>query len=234
MKSVFAFGCSVLLAAAFSSPAAGQFFNQGAPAASQVGALGGSFASRAMTRPLGGIRPPVVAAPGFPGPARGGRPGFRGPGPGTGIPYAYSVYVPSYFDSYADPYAYPQSVAPSVAQQSAPAPPVIINQYFSGPPPDQNAPVSQNYQSNPAPQQAPDTGAASTPGAPLAPPENYYLIAYKNHSVYAALAYWVEDGTLHYVTTQNTHNQASMDLIDIELTKNLNQARNVTFSLPGQ
>ena len=68
----------------------------------------------------------------------------------------------------------------------------------------------------------------------LAPAENYYLIAYKNHSVYAALAYWVEDDTLHYVTTQNTHNQASLALIDIELTKNLNQARNVPFSVPGR
>ena len=52
--------------------------------------------------------------------------------------------------------------------------------------------------------------------------------------IYSALAYWVEDKTLHYVTTQNTHNQASLDLIDLTLTKNLNQANDVPFSIPGQ
>ena len=61
------------------------------------------------------------------------------------------------------------------------------------------------------------------PGDPIGTPQNYYLIAYKNHAVYTALAYWVEDKTLHYVTTQNTHNQASLDLIDLTLTKSLNQ-----------
>jgi hypothetical protein len=65
-------------------------------------------------------------------------------------------------------------------------------------------------------------------------PRSYYLIAYRNHAVYSAIAYWVEDKTLHYVTTQNTHNQASLDLIDLELTKSLNQAHDVPFSIPGQ
>jgi hypothetical protein len=64
--------------------------------------------------------------------------------------------------------------------------------------------------------------------------QNYYLIAYKNHAIYAALAYWVEDKTLHYVTTQNTHNQASIDLIDIDLTKSLNQSREVPFTIAGR
>ena len=57
------------------------------------------------------------------------------------------------------------------------------------------------------------------------------MIAYKNHAIYAALAYWVEDKTLHYVTTQNRHNQASMDLIDLTLTKSLNEDRQVPFTI---
>ena len=60
------------------------------------------------------------------------------------------------------------------------------------------------------------------------------MIAYKNHAVYTALAYWVEDKTLHYVTTQNTHNQASLDLIDLALTKSLNRRNDVPFAIPGQ
>ena len=43
--------------------------------------------------------------------------------------------------------------------------------------------------------------------------------------------HWVEDKTLHYVTTQNTHNQASLDLIDLTLTKSLNQHNDVPFAI---
>ncbi len=75
---------------------------------------------------------------------------------------------------------------------------------------------------------------APQPGDPIGTAQNYYLIAYKDHSVYAVLAYWVEGNTLNYVTTQNTHNQASLNLIDLDLTKTLNQARSVPFSLPGK
>jgi hypothetical protein len=44
----------------------------------------------------------------------------------------------------------------------------------------------------------------------------------------------VEDKTLNYVTAGNTHNQASLDLIDMDLTKTLNQARGVPFSIAGK
>ena len=121
-------------------------------------------------------------------------------------------------------------------------PPVVINQYFGAPDPNQGfAPgfVPGDPNGNPAyrsgpPEPPPATGASSPqPGDPIGPAQNYYLIAYKDHSVYPALAYWVEDNTLNYVTTQNTHNQASLNLIDLELTKTLNQARSVPFSIPG-
>ena len=52
--------------------------------------------------------------------------------------------------------------------------------------------------------------------------------------MYAALTWWVEGSTLHYVTTQNTHNQASLDLIDVDRTTKLNQDHNVPFSIPGR
>ena len=74
----------------------------------------------------------------------------------------------------------------------------------------------------PAPSQA-----ASQP----APEPRSYLIAFKDHSVYSALAYWVEDHTLHYVTTQNTHNQADVTEVDLDFTKKLNSDRNMPFSL---
>jgi hypothetical protein len=147
----------------------------------------------------------------------------------NGFVGGYSYYIPGYFD-YLDTDAYPGSyygaAAAPQAPLYAPAPaapqqPVIINQYFGAQGPD---PQNNNTSAPPDGQPTASTGA----------PENYYLIAYKNHAVYSALAYWVEDKTLHYVTTQNTHNQASLDLIDVNLTKTLNQSNDVPFSLPGQ
>lgn len=198
------------------------------------GALGGGAALGAMSRPLGGFSSGLNSF---------NRGVSRTParrGAAYNYPYAYSVWVPDYFDylngtgSYAAPYGAPPPAAggyydPSLAGPPPSQQPVIINQYFSGPPAAQ-----QPYGPSPyaQPPNAPETNNTSAaPGDTLGTPQTYYLIAYKNHAIYAALAYWVEDKTLHYVTTQNTHNQASMDLIDLTLTKSLNQDRQVPFTI---
>jgi hypothetical protein len=216
VKFRFAFGYTVAVAAFLAIPVQAQVLSSG-------GALGGKFASPGIGRPLGGV--PLPGSP-----SRNTRAVPRKAIYG-GVPYAYSFYVPNYFDNpfsdvpvapYAPPYPVPYPAPYPAATPATPAPPVIINQYFSG------------TVDRPAPQESFQEAGKSAPGDPIGPAESYYLIAYKNHSVYAALAYWVEDKTLHYVTTQNTHNQASLDLIDTELTKNLNEARKVPFSLPNQ
>ena len=214
-----------------------------APAAAQyamrTGSLGGSAAAGAFSRPLGGFGPGYN----FSGSGRHYRNSRNGGsrGPRYGYPYTYSVWVPDYFDylndssQYAAPYGYaPDASAPHYGNPppAAPQQPVIINQYFSSPPPATNAPEAAKPEAG-SPSSA-DGTAAPAPGDPIGTPQNYYLIAYKNHEVYAALAYWVEDKTLHYVTTQNTHNQASLDLIDLALTKTLNRRNDVPFSIPGQ
>jgi hypothetical protein len=235
MRRFLAFGFSVICAVLLAMPVMAQRGGGGA----RGSALGsGSVVSRgAMSHPLGGvINPPggIANPPGIIGnrPYRGGIYGRAYGRPYVyPYPYAYSYYVPGYFDyndssAYFDPsYAPPPAANPYYGSGPAEAPPqqpVIINQYFGaqGPPPE-------NY----APQGISDP---QLPGDLIGTPSNYYLIAYKNHSVYPALAYWVEDKTLHYVTTQNTHNQASLDLIDLSLTKSLNQTRDVPFAIPGQ
>ena len=79
----------------------------------------------------------------------------------------------------------------------------------------------------PMPQQAPAQGAAE---APVDQP--HYLIAMKDHTIYSAVAYWVQGDTLHYFTDGNTHNQASVTLVDRELTKTLNLDSGMEVKLP--
>ncbi len=138
--------------------------------------------------------------------------------------YAYPVYVGGYSDAgYAPPdpgYAgsYAGSYAPPPPAPAAPT--VFINQNFAPPaPPAEPVETIHTYDARP-------------PADNSAPDPQYYLIALKDHSVYSAVAYWVEDGTLHYITTPNIRNQTSLDLVDMALTAKLNQDRGVTVSLP--
>jgi hypothetical protein len=187
----------------------------------RTSALGGSGAARGvMSRPLGGFSSPA---------ARGHRGAARPP------IYGYSYYIPNYFGTFDSDWNYdPNYYAPAPQQavastEPAPQQPVIINQYFGvqGPPAPESNPEGAANPNN-------SSNDTQVPGGVIGTPEKYYLIAYKDHVVYSALAYWVEDKTLHYVTLQNTHNQASLDLIDLDLTKTLNQARDVPFSIPGR
>jgi hypothetical protein len=225
MKSLFVLVLPVALAVSYATPADAQF-------GARSGALGGGFASRGMSRPLGGI------SPGFTGLGTNRNFSNRNFGgvprrPIYGYPYAYSVWVPDSFDyldyqnQYAAQYGPPPPASAYYPQPpgGAPAQPVIINQYFGAPaPPEASTPPAPNT----------NTNTTQAPGDVIGNPRNYYLIAYKDHAIYAALAYWVEDNTLHYVTTQNTHNQASLDLIDINLSKSLNQDREVPFTIAGK
>jgi hypothetical protein len=211
----------------------------GSPVVPSVGALGGSFASTAMSRPLGGIAPPSFPTSGIGNqrrrePETGRR--FRYIGPIYYVPNAYDTgYQPygySTFDQPANPALYPPP-----PQETTPQQPVIINQYFSS----RNATTQTEGDTTTTAETAPSDPAAvpqaAVPrnGAPQnAVPQNYYLIAYKNHTVYTVLAYWLEGDTLHYVTTQNTHNQASLSLIDLDRTIKLNADNSVPFSLSGK
>jgi hypothetical protein len=151
-------------------------------------------------------------------------------------PHVYPVIVGGYypygypFGGYDGGYAGYQYQGDPGAYSSQPAPQVIINQNFV---PDRAYPVVREY--------APDTGTETirtydAPGrAPVESneePAAYYLLAFKDSSVYSAFAYWVEGDTLHYVTSERIHNQASLNLVDRELTERLNRDRNMQVRLP--
>jgi endonuclease YncB( thermonuclease family) len=67
-----------------------------------------------------------------------------------------------------------------------------------------------------------------------APEPDVYLLAFKDHSVYGAVAYWVDGDTLHYFMPGNQHNQASVSLVDREMTARLNKASGMEVKLPAE
>lgn len=183
---------------------------------------------------------------------------YRNPG-GTSAPrttaapvYAYPVYVGGYgyLGGYTDPsygQDYSTAAAPAAsgpAPQDQPAQPsmtivyppqqtIIVNQY---PSPDGGPPII-TMQQGPGGQYGPQPAARRAP-APTADDDAspneapHYLIAFKDHSIYSAMAYWVDGDTLHYFTTGNTHNQASLSLVDRDLTDRLNHEAGVDMRLP--
>lgn len=147
------------------------------------------------------------------------------------VPYAYPVYLGGYSDYNGNAgYGYGQD-QPNITIINPPqqSPQVIINQNFI---PERAMPVIRDYTD--------DSSGVHVYEAPSRNPvENvpdettdYYLIAFKDHSIYSAFAYWVEGDTLHYVTPQRVHNQASVTLVDRELTEKLNRERNLQVKLP--
>jgi hypothetical protein len=59
-----------------------------------------------------------------------------------------------------------------------------------------------------------------------------YLIAFRDRSVQAAVAYWVSGSTLHYITLDHVEKQVEMSGVDRELSVKLNGDRQVRFTLP--
>jgi hypothetical protein len=163
------------------------------------------------------------------------------------VPYAIPFYGGGYDNGYGNGYNngyngdpgmapggyYPQQqgyVQQGYPQQPQAPPMLVINQNFV---PETARPVVREYSSDA------NGGIRVYPPQPSAPAEAAepaienptYLIAFRDHTIYAAVAYWVEGTTLHYVTNQNTHNQVSLDLVDRELSDRLNRERSVDFRL---
>jgi hypothetical protein len=161
--------------------------------------------------------------------------GRRGGGSVSVIPYIVPIYVGGYGYGYGygygDPSAYYGQPDPSGAPPDQQPPmqqqPNIIIVYPQGPPAGPGAPGAAMAAPPPEAQPAPREEPAST----LEP--SHYLIALKDHTIYAVVAYWVEGDTLHYFTTGSTHNQASLSLVDRPLTERLNKESGIDIRLPA-
>lgn len=158
---------------------------------------------------------PHLVVPGSQGARGGGH--FNNATPA--IAYPYPVYVGSYGSGYDTPPPQPQQGNVTVVYPPQPSP-VIINQYGPG-----SAPPAET--ANPV-----DIYPSGPPAAESETPEpTHYLIAFKDHTVYSAVAYWVQGDTLHYFTSGNVHNQVSLSLVDRDLTERLNRESGVAVDL---
>lgn len=189
---------------------------------------------------LAPIVPFSVTDPGFAqrmgSAVRGGnfmRPGFSGGRHSGGgamvVPYAVPVYIGGYGDA---SYGYMSNgYTPSGAMDQQQQQPNIIVIY------PQQAPASAPvYAAPPEPPvqsrmyTVPEQTAAEEP-PPSAEP-SHYLIAFRDRTIYSAVAYWVDGDTLHYFTNGNTHNQVSLTLVDRALTERLNREGGIEMKLP--
>ena len=159
----------------------------------------------------------------------GGRVGRPSHGRTVIVPYP-TFYSPSYYGSgYYDPGYYGNGYDSSVPAQPPlsydsdaanyasgyQSPTVIINQNFR---PDTANPVVRTYDATTTPAQEPQP--------------TIYLIALKDHSIVAAIGYWVDSDTLNYLTVEGNQNRVSVALVDRDFSKKLNDDRHVDFHLP--
>ena len=147
-------------------------------------------------------------------------------GRGSGIAPAYIYAFPVFVGGYENSNAPQEQTAPQ--EQAGPqerAVPIMIE---AGPDGEYTTTSPRQTSTIYQPEQRPET--LEVPSKPADPPQ--YLLAFKDHSIYTAMAYWVDGDTLHYFTAGNIHNQASMSLIDRPLTERLNRELGIDFTLP--
>lgn len=79
-----------------------------------------------------------------------------------------------------------------------------------------------------------EPAVAAQPVCP--PPERedpvQFFIALKDGLVTRAVAYWVRERTLHYITVQGSHNMVSLELVDRQRSAMLNHGGRVAVILP--
>ena len=147
---------------------------------------------------------------------------------GYGLGYGYGPYY-GYSDYYDSPYSYyPDSYNSYPAYQQSPNVTVVYPQTQPASPAyaERANPVMREYDQYG--QQLRPAGSGNGSSSPI------YLIALKNHNIFAASSYSVNGGTLSYVTLEHAEKQVQLDEIDRDMTTRLNGERHVAFQLPSQ
>lgn len=205
-------------------------------AAQQRGGFGG--------RPPGNPAPIPSPSPLRPPPSRpgwtGSRKSFESPRLGNErivvYPVPYPVFAGSENPPEDPPYGGGESPPLSPLYQGQPPDPIAPAPY-TGPP------LRIRLDGQPAPQSpAQRSGGEGCPVPEIrnstaveeVPDRVEFFIALKDHSVRTAVAYWVQDETVHYITPRGSHNLVSISLVDQTLSARLNSGNLVPFTLPAR
>jgi len=131
----------------------------------------------------------------------------------------FGYYDPYFYSSYPNYASYPSA---GYSYNSDPAPVIISQNYYSGYPAEtEPAPRVEEYR--PPPQSLTTVERRDEP--------SLYLIAFKDHTIRAVLAYWADGATLHYVTMDHEQKQTTLASVDRDLSERLNRERNVAFHI---
>jgi hypothetical protein len=109
---------------------------------------------------------------------------------------------------------------PVAAFAPPPAAPAVVVQQFDSPVIRDTSPLIRPYV--PPVREPPEDRSAVV-----------YLLAFTDNVIRPALAYWVEEDTLHYVGLDRKQRQAALETVDRELSMQLNRERGVPFRLPA-
>jgi len=157
--------------------------------------------------------------------------GFRGFYNYGYYPALYGGYDPFWFDTYPDYSEYPYAGYPAYPYgggygSSSPSVVIISNTPYGYPaaPPVEPPPLPPVVRENPPAPPASQSGKYE---------EQLYLVAFRDGTIRAVLAYWVDGMTLHYVTMDHEQKQTPLSSADRGLSERLNRERNVPFRLPG-
>ncbi len=93
-------------------------------------------------------------------------------------------------------------------------------------------PQNYGYDQGQAPQQPPETQQQSAPGNVQDQGQNFYLIAFSDHSIQAATAYKVQGDRIHWITRDGREQQAPLSSVDIRFSQQINRDRHVNFQIP--
>jgi hypothetical protein len=208
MRTLVGFGFSVLLASGLLAQHRGGFSN---PHPFPQGTFSSVVFPAGATRMSGTVaRQGIWRQPSVSGASR----------TGTLIIYGYPVYVGGYVDNTNAAAPAPQQQPDTTMNDSSQPAPAVIQYFGSDDAQDPTTPTAT----------ADDYQPVEEPASTAEP--SHYLIAFKDHSIYSAVAYWVDGDTLHYFTSGNTHNQASVSLVDRDLTERLNKESGLEVKLP--
>ena len=160
-----------------------------------------------------------------------GNAGFRGGFRSRGFGFRNGFYYPAFYGGFYDPFFWDSGYYGDPYWNSYPSYGYADPGYTYAPPPQPTVIVEQAPE--PAVREYPGPTTTSQAPQPQRYEEPLYLLAMKDGTIRAVLAYWADGASVRYVTMDHEQKQVPLNSIDRALSERLNRERNVSFRLPG-